>query len=478
MAGAPRPYTPANEGLPDILGKLVDINVSPEHLLTKPNQRLAPGFSTFGQYEPQPGDMVDDAGRWWTADNQPIEFVQRPFMSEFLSALPTVGGIAGAEAKAGSTVLGAGPIIKARPSELMNMDPTVMDHVAGQVEASRKRAGYKLGGDETLQKADNAVMKMSGAPSKNAYGVVDRAAQTGNDTHMFHVTGLPGEGRVGSLTPWQVSDPHRAGRGAIFFGDRPSSIVKSGAAVGAGGGNGGHVHPFLLRGDIFGEHMMSPELMSRVPDQLKFESSSPTAWATQPSLQDVTEALKNGPYSKEAEAAWLADHSARKAAGAYTPSSEALSKQLADAYGAFAKRFVQVHYDPTTGGRLIPPEDFMGIPTDKMQPGAPHYTTYEDGAAASSNNMKYGYGTNTPPVPGVHSPMQTAMTGAGFTGARILDETNKVGGKTIAMHYMPGIRSVNAKFDPRKVDINNTLAGATPPGWFAQLFNQPTEERR
>jgi hypothetical protein len=415
-------------------------------------------------YTPQPGETVDDSGQWYTADMQPIEWVDRPQLASLLDLFGnTMGGVAApVRAAAGEAVLGAGPILKARPSELLNMDPTAAEYLAQHVEAMRKRApmGYKLGGEATLEKADNALTKLSLPPSKNAMGVVERAAELGFDTPMFHVSGYRAgekplkDGSVPFLTP----DPNRAGRGAVFFGDMPSSIVRSGAAVGAGGGDGASVFPFLLRAPIMGEHAIPEEALSALPDSLQFASSAPDAFATPQSIQDLVAGIRNGPYRQEAMDARLAA----------TPPGDRqwIKSQIEQTDESLAKHMARMYYAPEMGGGMLGPDDFMPVPGGKNQPGVPHYGLYEHGAVKSTG----GQG-------GAPSFFQTGQLGLGFTGSRVADETaHWKNGKTIAMPYAPAIRSVNAKFDPRKVDESNVLSGAIPPGWFSSLFQQQQEE--
>jgi hypothetical protein len=465
---APRP-NPGNN-VPDILSNAFEFaktfgqyELAPETLVG-PNQRVRPGIMDGYAYTPQPGETVDDSGQWYTADMQPIEWVDRPQLASLLDLFGnTMGGVAApVRAAAGEAVLGAGPILKARPSELLNMDPTAAEYLAQHVEAMRKRApmGYKLGGEATLEKADNALTKLSLPPSKNAMGVVERAAELGFDTPMFHVSGYRAgekplkDGSVPFLTP----DPNRAGRGAVFFGDMPSSIVRSGAAVGAGGGDGASVFPFLLRAPIMGEHAIPEEALSALPDSLQFASSAPDAFATPQSIQDLVAGIRNGPYRQEAMDARLAA----------TPPGDRqwIKSQIEQTDESLAKHMARMYYAPEMGGGMLGPDDFMPVPGGKNQPGVPHYGLYEHGAVKSTG----GQG-------GAPSFFQTGQLGLGFTGSRVADETaHWKNGKTIAMPYAPAIRSVNAKFDPRKVDESNVLSGAIPPGWFSSLFQQQQEE--
>jgi hypothetical protein len=444
------------------------------------NQRVRPGIMDGYEYTPQPGEMQDDAGRWYTPDGELIQFQDRPLLAELLDHMPAVGGLA-APAKAGGAVLGAGPILKARPSEALFADPTAMEHVAKQFEASRKRTGHKLSGPESLPASDNVMMKMSLNPSQNAIKGVERAAALGFDTPMFHISGLPAEGRVGSRTPWQVSDPFRGNpvTGAVYTGNRPSAIAGSNAAVGTGGGGeNGYVHGLMLRAPILGEHPISPEVMAGMPDAVPFGSSAMDAFATDKGLADILAGMHASPYRQEALDAWLSAHSQHSAAYGDAFDQKSLMQSFAKAEEDVSKLLARNYYDPSMGGTYVG-EEFIPSPGGNNQIGVPHYTRYEAGSLDPVRKwqMVDGDSKKVQAAPGVHSPMQTSMLGTGFTGSRIVDETRKAAdGKTIAMHYMPAVRSVDAKFDPRRVNENNMLAGVAPPGWFAGLFERDDQE--
>lgn len=455
---APQPDQPGSIGR--TLADLFSYETNPE-AWAQPNERVRPGIMDGYEYTMQPGEMIDELGRVYAPGAQePVDWVDRPQLATILDLLGSVSGSVAApvRAAAGEMVLGAGPIIKARPSELLNYDPTAVEHVARQVEAMRKRAanGYTLGGEGSLDKADNALTKLSLPPSNNAMSVVERAANLGFDTPMFHVSGYRAGAKPlkdGSV-PFVNVDPNRAGRGAVYFGDMPSSIVRSGAAVGAGGGDNAIVYPFMLRAPIMGEHMIPEEALGALPDMLKFNSSAPDAYAIDQSIQDIVSGIRNGPYRQEAVDARLAV--------AQPGDRSWIKSQIDQTDDTLAKHLARMYYDPTMGGRRLTPDEFLPVPGGKNQPGVPHYGGYEHGAVQSIA----GEG-------GAPSYYQTGQLGIGFTGSRVADGTaNWKNGKTIAMPYAPGIRSVNAKFDPRKADTNDVLSGLTPPGWFTSLFGQ------
>jgi hypothetical protein len=468
MAGAPRPSSTQNSGLPDILASAFDFaktfgqyELNPQSLM-QGNQRVRPGIMDGYEYTPQPGETQDDAGRWYTPDGQLIQFQDRPALAELLDLMPAVGGLA-APANAGGAVLGAGPIIRARASEAMAMDPSIGEHSASFIEAMRKRApmGYPVPDWDKLGKADNALTKMSMAPSKNAMGVAEKAGALGYDTPMFHVSGYRAGDKPlkdGSV-PFLVPDPNIKGRGAVYFGDLPSSIVKSGAAVGSGGGEiGATIYPFLGRAPFVGEHGMTDEMMSFMPDKLNFNSTAPNALADGQSIQDLIEGIRSGPYREQFVEQRLA---------AAQPGDRDWIKKQIEGYGdtSLAKSLARMYYDPERGGALIGADEFMPIGSGNTQPGVPHYGTYENGG------VKSGHGSA-----GAPSYYQTSHMGMGWTGSRVADETGNYGGKTIAVPYAPAIRSPNAKFDPRKADTADTLAAKAPPGWFAGLFERDDQE--
>jgi hypothetical protein len=482
---APRPPSASNESLPDLLSSAFDFaktfgqyEVAPQTFL-QGNQRLTPGLLDGYEYSPQPGEMQDDAGRWYAPDGQLIQFVDGPALAGLLDLMPAVGSVV-APVKGAGAVLGAGPILKARPSEAVAVDPTVRDYVAGAFEASRKRTGTKIT-PETYGKVDNAMMKMSLNPSQNAYNAVDRAAELGFDTPMFHISGNQAQGRVGSRTPWVETDPHLGSpaRGAVFTGNRPSAIAGSGAAVGTGGGDNAYVHGLMLRSPILGEHAMPSTLAANGPDQIPFLSSAPDAFTTDKGLADILAMMHASPYRQEAIDAWLSAHSQQAAALGQSFDPKYLMQSLDKADESVSKLLARNYFDPQAGGAAVG-EDFIASPGGNYQIGVPGFNNYEAGARSPvwKHEVVDGRMQRTQTLPGIHSPMQTSMLGSGFTGSRIVDETRKAAdGKTIAMHYMPAIRSVDAKFDPRRVNENNMLAGMVPPGWLSGLFQpQPDQQ--
>lgn len=386
---------------------------------------------------------------YWRDTGEPVQFSRRPGILKIADLL---GNIVGGAAPAGA--IRSGFSLPARASQAAHYDPTIAEGIGSFIGAAKQnaRGGMRVAPETAFEAGTNlpAIDELfSGVtqPSAGALRTADRALAQGYDTPLLHLSG----GK-----PWRNTELHRTETGAVYGADNLESIVKSGAAVGAGGGNDGFLHTLLARAPIFGEHMPPAEMLRNMPTAANGGKSS---------MADLVNSIQTSPWRGEA-----LDNYARALGqrGMSSAEIEERIRQVAQSDQSLAKSLQQVYYDPAMGGERVPGHIFGPVQGGRSQPGIPGYQAYEAGALQRVSNGTGGF------LPGAPSPMQVSMQGAGFTGSRVVDGVaNYNGAKTIAMHLASALRSPFAKFDPAKAHLPDTMAARVPAGAF---YSQPQSE--
>ena len=442
---------------------------------TRPNWVMEPTLeqANLGGWLP-PGASTDDAGRPVYPDTgENIQIIRRPgvlplvatpdgpqFVSPKIADL--LGGIVGGGAPSGALRAGYGPVERS----VLASDPTVVERLAQHIDASAKRVlprpqmpegGFyvpPVTDEAALAHMDNSLGALSFAPSKNAMGKAERALDMGLDTPAFHITGAKyvDPAAIKKSSPFLEMDPFIANRGAMYFGDSPSGIWKSGAAQVSGEPRG---FGFVLGRNILGDSALPSALHEAAPASVQFQHG-------QPITNELLEVMRSQPGYKDAMAA------AREEAQRYYTNSPG---NMFDAthYGAgvnnaehtVAEQLARIYYsDPgyKGAGNLISREGFTPVSASQAE-ALPKWQEFEAGARRTQ-----------PGNVGVHSPMQNVINSLGFSGSRERDEMQKVLGSTYAMTDPAAVRAVGAQF---KDPFGNLVSARVPAG---AVFSQPNAQ--
>jgi hypothetical protein len=479
LAGKLEPYV--NEpGTAGNLARFARYQIAPERSL-KPTERLLRGVKEGGDYELKEGERTDEEGNVFDAQGNKLTFKHPPQLRELADLF---GDAMGPGIPKGSATIASGMRWPARgqlPPEV-GPAPGFAEALAASMRRN-KGGGYHPGKEitpdirilseknklleEGLEKADKSLTSVSSL-TPNDLARAARAQLMGFHTPVYHATDpvIP-KHSTKEPTPEQLQlmergapftelDPHR-GRGALYTADKPSVPLATNAA---------QINPYDARvyggvvgGPIYGETALPAGLARELPEKL--------GPVVDKNVADIMEGIsKNPAYAPNMEAARREMQIYKERSGTPFYSDEFMGQQNR-AQKTLADRLMRMYYD--AGGNLIPPGEFRPPPIGGSNRGSviPPYGEFESGR--NSNLWVPGRAGDLDPRTGTHSIMQTALGNAGFSGARIADETFSLG-KTIAMMDPAMVRWGGAAFKDPTGDL---LSARVPASWLLP----PNDER-